>query len=38
MAFDPADAGKIEAHPALRGSMEPPSERRMISAYFDTET
>jgi inorganic triphosphatase YgiF len=35
--FDRADAGLIEAQPALAASSAPPSERRLISVYFDTD-
>jgi triphosphatase len=35
--LDAVDAGKIEKHSALRASLEPSSEQRLISVYFDTD-
>ncbi|HWM31268.1 MAG TPA: CHAD domain-containing protein [Methyloceanibacter sp.] len=34
LEFDPADAGRIEAHPALAAS--PPEKQALISIYYDT--
>jgi len=36
LEFDPADAARIAAHPALRASLTKPQEQDLISTYFDT--
>jgi inorganic triphosphatase YgiF len=36
LEFDPADAARIAAHPALEASLSPAEDRELISTYFDT--
>ena len=36
LEFDPADAARIAAHPALEASLGPAEDQELVSTYFDT--
>jgi len=36
LEFDPADAARIAAHPALEASLGPVEDQQLVSTYFDT--
>ena len=36
LEFDPADAARIAAHPALAASLGPAEDEELVSKYFDT--
>ena len=36
LEFDPADAARIAAHPALAASLGPAEDKELVSTYFDT--